>query len=503
MGLTLRDIFLVSPELALAALAIGVVLMDLVLKRKRLVPVVALAGLAIPLALAIVLWMEVDAQGAQVAFHGSLIVDKFAIFFKFLLLGILALVLLAGSDYVERFRPYQAEFVGLVLFSTTGLMLLPAAGDLITLYLSLELASLPVVALAAFVKSQARSLEAGIKYLLLSAISSAVLLYGFAFLYGATGTIRIVSTAAGDPSIAEMVAMSEGSMPFGSMAVMVGAVLATAGFGFKLSMVPFQMWTPDVYEGAPTPVAAFLATASKAAAFAVLLRLFYTALGPVALDWSVMFAVLAVATMTIGNIVAIAQTNIKRLLGYSTIAHAGYMLIGVAAIAGRSQEAGDAGLGVSSVLFYLCGYAAMNLAAFFVALIVISRTGDARIEGFTGLSRRAPLLAFVFAFAMLSLIGIPPTVGFMGKLFLFNAAVNADLAWLAVIGVVNSVVSAYYYLSIVRLMYLREPSDTSPVFAAPTVRVALAVTSLAVLVLGLWPGGLFEVAQTAAASLVP
>ena len=502
MGVEAHDLFLVSPELGLLGLAVAVILLDLVIPRKNVVFIIAVAGLLIPTAAGINLWDEVNATGPQAALNGALVVDKFALYFKFIVLGVLALLFLSSVEFAQRFRPYQAEFLGLVLFSATGLMLLPAAGDLITVYVSLELASLPMVALAAFTKTQVRSLEAGLKYLVLSAVSSAVLLYGFAFLYGATGTLRLFSTDPGDPSIAHMLITGDPSVPFGSAAVLVGVVLAVAGFGFKLSMVPFQMWTPDVYEGAPTPVAAFLAVASKAAAFGVVLRLFHAALGPVSTDWVLIFAVLAAATMTVGNVVAIAQSNVKRLLGYSSIAQAGYMLVGVAAIAARSRDPADAGLGIESVLFYLAGYAAMNLAVFFVVIAVTNRTGDDTIEGLAGLGRRAPLLAAVLALGLLSLTGIPPTVGFMGKLFLFNAAINADLVWLAVVGVINSVVSAYYYLGIVRTMYLREPGD-EPAIRAPTPAwFALGVTGASVLVLGLWPGGLLEVARNAAAGLL-
>ncbi|MEE8518068.1 MAG: NADH-quinone oxidoreductase subunit N, partial [Dehalococcoidia bacterium] len=452
MGIGARDLYLVSPALSLAVLAAVVLLADLFIGRKRWVLVIAVAGLIVPMALGISLWSEVHDEGAQLAFNGSLMVDKFALFFTFLIVGIVALVFVSGEEYTERFRPYQSEFLGLVLFSATGLVLLSAAADLITIYVSLELASLPVVALAAFSKTQMRSTEAGVKYLVLSAVSSAVLLYGFAFLYGAAGTVQVVSLDPSVPTIAQMVPTTHDSLPFGNFAVLVAVVMATAGFGFKLSMVPFQMWTPDVYEGAPTPVGAFLAVASKAAAFAVVLRLFYGAFGNASADWAMMFAVLAAVTMSVGNVVAISQSNVKRLLGYSTIAQAGYMLIGVAAVAARSQEAGDSALGIASVLFYLGGYAAMNLTAFFAIIAITNRTNDESIDGLAGVARRSPLLAALLTFSLLSLTGIPPTVGFMGKLFLFNAAVNADLAWLAVIGVVNSAVSAYYYLSIVRVM---------------------------------------------------
>ncbi len=499
MEITARDIYLVAPELAMAVLATAVILADLLFRGRQGVLAIALVGLAAPMLLGLMLWGETHANGPQTAFGGSLIVDKYALFFKFLITGIVALTLLASISYVKRFHPYQAEFAGLALYSASGLMLLAAAADLITVYVALELATLPVVALAAFTKLQMKSVEAAIKYLVLSAVSSAILIYGFAFLYGATGSAQLV----GEHSIGRVVAMGDASLAFGGTAVMVGAVLATAGFGFKLSMVPFQMWTPDVYEGAPTPVSAFLATASKAAAFAIVLRLFYAALGDVAPDWSVMFAALAAITMTVGNLVAIAQSNIKRLLGYSAIAHAGYMLIGVAAIASRSQEAGDASLGVASALFYLGGYAAMTLTAFFAVMALTDHTDDERIESLGGAAKRSPFAAAALALALLGLTGIPPTVGFMGKLFLFNAAVNADLVWLALVGVINSVVSAYYYVGLIRTMYLREPTDPSPIAMAVSSRAALAVAALAIVVLGLWPGGLFDVAQTAALGLLP
>ena len=501
MGITGKDLFLIAPELALVVAATVVVLSGLVSRQRQLTLGLALLGLAATFAFGIALWDDVHANGAQSAFNDSLIVDKFALYIKFLVAGTAALVLIAGLEYAERFRPYESEFSGLVLFSASGLMLLAAAADLITIYVSLELATLPVVALAAFVRMRVAPIEAGVKYLLLSAVSSAFLLYGFAFLYGASGTMQVVSSGSA-PTIAQSLAAGTAAVPFGGLAVMAGAVLATAGFGFKLSMVPFQMWTPDVYEGAPTPVGAFLATASKAAAFAVVLRLFYEALGGSSADWSTLFAALAAITMTIGNLVAIVQSNVKRLLGYSAIAHAGYMLIGVAAVTAHGQETPDAS-GISSVLFYLAGYAAMTLAAFFAVLVLTQRSGDERIEAMAGMGRRAPLAALALAVALLGLTGIPPTVGFMGKLFLFNAAVNSGLVWLAVVGAVNSVVSAYYYVGIIRTMYLRQPTgDASPIAAVFSGRLALVVTLAAILVLGFWPGGLLEVARTAASGLV-
>jgi NADH-quinone oxidoreductase subunit N len=272
--------------------------------------------------------------------------------------------------------------------------------------------------------------------------------------------------------------------------------MIVAGFGFKIASVPFQMWVPDVYEGAPTPITAYLSVASKAAGFAVILRVFYLAFGEISLDWANLFAVLAAASMTVGNLVAIAQSNIKRMLAYSTIAHAGFLMMGVAAIAARVPE-GETTIGPSGVLFYLGAYAVTNLAAFFAIIAISSRTGSDMISSFAGMGRRAPILAIILAFSMVSLLGLPPTAGFMGKLYLFSAAMKSDLAWLAVVGVVNSAVSAYYYMRVIRVMYM-SPSETEeriPVAIAP--QAALYITALGILALGIFPDPLISVAETA------
>ncbi len=502
MGLEARDIYLIAPELGIAVLGMLIVFLDLAVgRRKDLLLVFALAGLLVPTAFGILLWEDIDGlqAGADEAFHGTVVLDKFALFFKFLIIAILALLLLASREYISRFRRHQAEFIGLVFLSAAGLMTLASAADLITVYIALELAALPVVALAAFPGSEVRSIEAGIKFLLLSAISSAVLLYGFAYIYGATGTVRIFSLDSAVPTIATMVTATDSTIPFGSYALLVGVVLTVAGLGFKLSIVPFQMWTPDVYEGAPTPVGAFLAVASKAAGFAILLRLFHVGLGAVSDDWTLLFAILSAVTMTVGNVVAIAQSNLKRLLGYSAIAHAGYMLIGVAAVA----ETGSENIGPSGLMFYLVAYGAMNLTAFFAIMAITSRTGNEQIDGLAGMAKRSPWLAGLLAFSLLSLMGVPPTAGFMGKLFLFNAAVDADLVWLAVMGTVNSVVSAYYYVRIIRVMYLPEAPSTERLGISIPASMALAVTGVGILFLGIMPNALLDVARTAARSLIP
>ena len=506
MGIESTDLIAILPELALVLLASSVLFIDLIFPKKALGQALGILGLFFPICATLFLWNEVSGNGAYFAFQSSLLTDHFALFFKLIILVVLGLVLISCSDYskqsvtnssyAKQFRENQSEFTALLLLSSAGLMLLGSSADLITIYLSLELASLPIVALIAFGKSS-KSLEAALKFLVLSAISSAILIYGFAFLYGLTGTMRIISIT--EPTIAQVIIDST------SMASNVGIataiVLITAGFGFKLSIVPFHMWTPDVYEGAPLPIGAFLSIASKAAAFAVILRIFYIAFGNATLDWSIMFASLSAITMTVGNFIAIQQNSIKRLLGYSTIAHAGYMLIGVAAVTTIPPVTNDSYLGITSLLFYLGGYATMTLTAFFAALGIISKTGSGQIASLAGMGKRSPLIALVLSLSLISLIGIPPTVGFTGKLFLFNAAVSSGLIWLAIIAVLNSVVSAYYYTSIIRTMYFRNADDSSLIRISKPNLFALSVTSVSILVLGLWPAGLFEAASTAAKSL--
>ena len=492
--MTGEDVRLLSPELSLVGLALLVILLDLVVTRKGLLGLVTGVGLLVPFALSIWLWIDVDDEpGKQmVGIFGTLTLDQFALFFKFLVLGVVALIVLASVDYVSNLRRYQGEYYGLILFSATGMMLLAAAGELISIYISLELTTLPLAALAAFLMT-ARSSEAGMKFLILSAISSGLLLYGMALIFGFTG-----STYLTEISLSLSQQLPDG-VPFGSHAILLGIALLVAGFGFKISAVPFQMWVPDVYEGAPTTVTAYLSVASKAAAFAVLLRIFYTGFGALDVDWSILFAVLAAASMTVGNLVAIAQSNIKRLLGYSTIAHAGYLLVGLAAVASTATR-GEA-IGPSSLLFYLGAYAATNLAAFFAIIAISNKIGSEQIGDFAGMSRRAPYLAFALALALIALIGVPPTGIFIAKLYIFSAAINSDLLWLAVVGVINSVISAYYYLKVVRVMYLEPAPSDERVPSSQALRVALGVSALGILVIGVVPGPLLRLAEISVGTL--
>ena len=429
---------------------------------------------------------------------GNVSVDRFALYFNFLVLAATALVVVGSVDHVRKMERYRGEFYGLVLFSATGMMLLAAATELVTIYVSLELTTLPLATLAAFLMTR-RSSEAGMKFLIIGAVSSAIMLYGMALVFGFAGSTQLAQIAT------VFQAPAQEDVPFGSYAMLVGVVLMVVGFGFKLSSVPFQMWVPDVYEGSPTPVAAFLSVASKAAAFAVVLRVFYTGFPEVDVDWGILIAALAAASMVIGNLVAIAQTNIKRLLGYSAIAHAGYIMTGVAAVVGLSETTSEgstfATFGPSSVLFYLGAYTAANLAAFFAIIAISNKIESDRIYDYAGMVRRAPVLAVILALALLALIGVPPTSIFIAKLYVFTAAVKSDLTWLAIVGVISSVVSVYYYLRIIRVMFLQPPPSEARITTSAPSWVALGVAGAAILWLGIAPGTILKAAESAVTAL--
>ena len=492
--MTLHDLYLLSPELSVAGLGMLVLLIDLATSRKGYIAALAALGLTVPLALTIVLWIDMN-QGGFSEMRGvfnTMVVDKFSLFFKMLFVGAAALVVLMSSEYANRFRRFQGEYYALILFSVSGMMLLASTLEMITIYISLELTALPIAALATFLRD-GRSTEAGMKFLILSAVSSAVLLYGMVMVYGFTGTTSL-------PDIVdrmETISLSTGE-PFGSYALLFGVVLIVAGFGFKIAAFPFQMWAPDVYEGAPTPVTAFLSVASKAAGFAIILRFFYLAFAneELSVEWSALVAILSAVSMSLGNLIAIQQSNVKRLLAYSTIAHAGYLMVGLAAVSTRAPVDNALG-GPSGVLFYLGGYAATNLAVFAVVIAITTRTGGELINDLRGMGRRAPFLAAALTFGLISLIGVPPTVGFMAKVYIFGAAVNAELHWLVVVGVVNSAVSAYYYLRMVKAMYLEPAEDETPVRTGLPTGAAIAASTAAVLFFGVYPTPLIEAARNA------
>ncbi len=477
------DIF--GPQLALLAAAGIVIVIDALLPAfRRHLPFIALAGVAVSAAWTLS-WATRD--DFQMAFDGTIAIDQFSVFFYFLFAGITAAVVLASIDWVNREGRSEAEYYALVLVVASGLMLLASARDLITIFIALELSAIPQYILAGWGKDQ-RSSEAGLKYLLIGAVASSILLYGMALLYGITGSTLLTEIAA------EIADDGESNRSV----LVLATVLVIAGFGFKMAIVPFQMWVPDVYQGAPTPVAAYLSVGSKAAAFAVVTRLFFEGLGAEVLsdDWSIIFGVLAAVSMTLGNVMALVQTNVKRLLGYSSIAQAGTILIGLAAI----STADDAfTLGASGVLLFVATYAFTNLGAFIAVIAVSNRIGSDSIADYRGMWRRSPLVTVALAFCLISLIGIPPTAGFWAKLYVFNAAARADMAWLLIIGVANSIVSAYYYLGIVKQMFLSDPEDGEEPFRLTTpLSVSLGIATVGVLVIGVMPGPLIEAARNAA-----
>ncbi len=476
------------PELTLAVFAILVIILDLFVRQKELLRSVSLSGLVIAGGVTAAMW----GGSFPSIFNNMLAVDNFALFFKLVFLTIAFLIILASTDYVPRFAHFQGEYYALILLSTLGMMLMAATTDLISIYLSLELTSLSLYALVGFLKDQ-KSTEAALKYLLLGAIASAILLYGMALIFGFTGKTQLGEIAR---------AVQAMSLPIlvASPALLLGMVLLIAGFGFKIAAVPFQMWVPDVYEGAPTPITAYLSVASKSAGFALVLRVFFSAFASptwLSLNWGVIFAVMAVLSMTIGNIVAIPQANIKRMLGYSSIAQAGYLMVGLATMGLATTDI----LGRSGILFFLASYALTNLGVF-IAIIAISNKLDSDlIMDYSGVGKRAPLLALALTLGLVSLIGMPPAAGFMAKFYIFSAAVQHSLLWLVIIAVMNSVISAYYYLRVVKVMWFGEPASLEKVPASGGLQLALSICCLGILLLGIIPDRAMNVAKFAAEML--
>jgi NADH-quinone oxidoreductase subunit N len=488
----LTDVNRFGPELILLAAAAIVVLADVswVLLgpaaerlRRGSLAAIALAGAAGSIAWSALL-IAADEQG-RTAFDGAMALDEFSLFFNFLFAGIAIIVILSSLDLL-RDSPFAGEYHALVLASTAGMMLMASAVDLILVFVALEITGISLYILVAFLKD-GRSAEAGLKYLLLGAISSAVTLYGMAFLFGIAGTTSL-------EGIGDVVAdADEGTRS----ALILAAVFLTAGFGFKMAIVPFQMWVPDVYEGAPTPVTAFLSVGSKAAGFAVVMRVFLIGLGDgfISSDWANVFAVLAAVSMSLGNLTALMQGNIKRMLGYSSIAQAGNFLIGMAAVAAADPQLL---LGTSSVVFFLGTYAFTNLGAFIAIIAISNKIGSDEIADYAGVAKRSPLLALGLTLCLISLTGIPPTAGFIAKVYVFNAAVQADLVWLAIIGVLNSVVAAYYYLRVVLNMYTVEPASEEAIQPGYYLGLAMVVAVVGLLVIGVFPSPLLEASEAAA-----
>ncbi|MFC1904110.1 NADH-quinone oxidoreductase subunit N [Chloroflexota bacterium] len=480
------NLALFIPELTLAVFALLVILLDLFTEQKKLLAKVSISGLVIAGGVTISMW----GGSFPAIFNNMLAVDSFALFFKLLFLGIALLVILASLDYVAKFARFQGEYYALVLLSTLGMMLMAATADLISIYIALELTSISLYALVGFLKD-AKSTEASLKYLLLGAVASAVLLYGMALIFGLTGKTQL-------GEIAQVIQTMPPQTILASPAFILAIVLLVAGFGFKIAAVPFHMWVPDVYEGAPTPITAYLSVASKAAGFAIIMRVFLSAFGTPAwltMNWGLIFAVLAVTGMTLGNIAAIPQANIKRMLGYSSIAQAGYLMVGLAAIG--FSPVNDI-VGRSSILFFLASYALTNMGAFIAIIAISNKLNSDLIEDYTGMGKRTPLVALALTLCLISLIGMPPAAGFMAKFYIFSAAVKHHLLWLVIIAVINSVISAYYYLRVVKVMWLGQATSEEKVPSSGALRLALFLSCLGVLLLGIIPGYIMRLAEFAA-----
>ena len=472
-GFTAADFYYLLPEILLTAGALLVLVVDLLAPRRDAAVLgTALATLAAS-GVAVLAFAGLDTTISA----GLLAVDGFAAFFKVLFLLSAGITLLMSAPYlqVEGVRP--GEFCFLILCATLGMMFMASGIDLITLFIGLETMAISFYILTGFLKPSRRSNEAAVKYFLLGAFSLGLLLYGMSLFYGVTGTTSLAG-------IADALAGTEGSLLLSLALILLGA-----GMGFKIAAVPFHMWAPDVYEGAPTPVTAFLSVGSKAASFAMLLRILLDGIPGMVADWQVFFWALAAVSMTVGNIAAITQSNIKRMLAYSSIAHAGYVLIGVVAASDR---------GVTATMVYLWVYLFMQLGAF--AILAMLRRKDVvgdELKDLSGLYFRQPAAAIAMLIFMLSLGGIPPTAGFMGKFWLFSAAIESGFIWLAVIGVVNSAISLYYYIRVVVFMWLKEETLGSPITIRPALATALVIAVVGSLLFGVYPQVLFDQAQSA------
>ena len=470
-----------GPVLVIMGTAALVLLLDLLPPRdsKDHVASLSLAGIVGALLLTVWRW------GAdERAFRDMVVLDPYVSFFYVVICYALALIVLLSMDYLKRAGVESGEYYALVLFAGSGMMLMASAADLIVIFLALELMSLSLYVLAGLFKTSLSSSEASMKYFLLGVFASSFLLYGVALVYGATGTTHIDRVAAA----------LAGKTPPPLLVIGLGMMLV--GFGFKISSVPFHMWAPDVYQGAPTSVTALIATGSKAAAFAALLRVLFSGMRAAQADWSALLWIVAALTMTVGNVVAIAQSNLKRMLAYSSVAHVGYMLVGIVA--------GGAG-GAGAVLFYLLAYTFTTVGTFGVITLCERARSEEAVEvaDYAGLGRRHPLLAFVLTLFLLSLVGIPPLAGFVGKFYLFGAAVRGGYVWLAVIAVLNSAIAAYYYLRVIVHMYMREPEGEAagwvPSFAGG---LALAIALVGIIVLGVMPAPFADLAVAAVAPLL-
>ena len=483
MSLT-TNLYLLTPEFALAGLAFLVFAVDLVLPegRKNLLGWLSIVGLVALIVVSIFMLWDHD----ETLYNGLLAVDDFSLWFKVLFMGIGIFIILSSMDFVSEHLEHKGEFYGLVLFSILGMNVMAQSRELLTAYIALELLSFSLYVLAAYARDSAKSNEGGLKYIIIGAFSSAVLLYGVSMIYGVLGVTKFEAIAAGLASASEV-----------SPALWVGVAFLLVGLGFKVAAVPFHMWAPDVYEGAPYPITAYLSIGSKAAAFALVLRLAAEGFVPAGDrwdQWQLILAVLAAVTMMVGNLVALAQSNIKRMLAYSSIGQVGYLLMGIAALSVLAS---------TGLVLHLVGYAVTSFAAFLAIIAFYNQTGRDDIPAYAGLADRAPLVAGALTVALFSLAGLPFFAGFTTKFYLFTAAAEGGYLWLAGLAATASLISLYYYLMVIKQMYIHPAADATPLPTPLLTKGVLAVLVLAIIFIGVYPGPLVDAIDAASRSLLP
>lgn len=468
----------ILPEIFLSVLAMFLLLINVFVpsSRKSYLAYISFIGIVATAVLTGAGW-----GGHIESFSGAVVLDNFATFFKMIFLVGAGLAVLISDQYMDREGCNHGELYPLILFAVVGMMLMASGTDLMTIFLGLEVMSVSLYVLAGFNRANPKSNEAGLKYFLLGAFSTGFLLYGMALIYGATGTTRLYKIAS---------IVGQMTVPTANVMLVAGMLLMLTGFLFKVAAAPFHMWTPDVYEGAPTPITAFMSAGPKAAGFAAALRILLLALPTLQVEWSQLLWIIAVLTMTVGNITALRQDNIKRMLAYSSIAHAGYCLVGFAA---------GNGTGTAGILFYMLSYAFMNIGAFAVVILVAKKgEGNGNVMDFAGLGFKRPLLAVAMTVFLFSLAGIPPTAGFIGKFYLFSGAVQRGYIWLAVIGVLNSAASVYFYLRVMVYMYFKDPTEEFDwVKVTGPIALALVISVAGSMILGIVPSFVLEFAQNA------
>jgi NADH-quinone oxidoreductase subunit N len=488
----MTDLLLILPELLIVSMACLLLVLDPITPPAKK-DLLAWASLGTLVLSSIVIMGSFGER--TMAFNDLVVVDAYAAFWKLLLCLVSGMTILLSMTYLKEEHIDLAEFYIFILLALAGMMVMVSGADLLVIYLGIELMSIPLYIMAGFKRFEARSIESSAKYFVLGAFSSGILLYGISLLFGIAGSTKLADIS--------NVISSHG---FDDPLVLLSLMLMIVGFGFKVAAVPFHMWTPDVYHGAPTSVTAFMAVASKAASFGAFLRVLLEAFGGVRPNWTGMILGVCVLTVALGNIVAVVQTNVKRMLAYSSIAHAGYALIGLVVAGWVGTEEGVSSRGVASLMLYLAIYSFMTLGAF--AMVAILRNGGLEgeeLSDFNGLAKRHKGGAFLMLLFMVSLAGIPPTAGFIGKFYLFMAAVNAGLAWLALFGLVFAAISAFYYLRVVMVMYMRDPSSEQELNTrlafSPSVSVVLAFAVAGVVLLGIFPGPLVSVADWSSLAL--